>query len=376
MARQKNWSYNSYDENEDISVIGNYIWDSNSLSWIKQTAAAAGGGGPVSIADGADTAEGSTTDVAWVSGAGTVISLLKTIASTGASSGLTDAQLRAVAVPVSGTFFQGTQPVSGPLTDAQLRVTPVPVSGTVNVGTVPVTGPLTDAQLRVTPVPVSGTVTATGPLTDAQLRAAAVVVDNAELPAAAALSDTAGNPTTTLVGACNMVWDGAVWQRQLDNGFGVEVHLGGTVNEVLATQGAFAGTAFAWDMVLNNSGRTAKLITTGDRLHVDGSGVTQPVSGAVTAGITSIDGEGTIATAQVSVGVAAATVVAARAGRRSLLIVNHGTTDVFLGPATVTVANGILLPGVKGASISIPTTALVQGIVASGTQTVSYIEVF
>ncbi len=43
-------------------------------------------------------------------------------------------------------------PVSGPLTDAQLRATPVPVSGTV------ITGGLTDAQLRATPVPVSGTV--------------------------------------------------------------------------------------------------------------------------------------------------------------------------------------------------------------------------
>lgn len=40
--------------------------------------------------------------------------------------------------------------VDGPLTDAQLRATAVPVSG-----------PLTDAQLRATPVPVSGTVTAT-----------------------------------------------------------------------------------------------------------------------------------------------------------------------------------------------------------------------
>lgn len=54
-----------------------------------------------------------------------------------------------------------TQAVTGPLTDAQLRATPVPVSGTVTAS-----GPLTDAQLRATPVPVSGTVTAnagTGP---------------------------------------------------------------------------------------------------------------------------------------------------------------------------------------------------------------------
>ena len=41
------------------------------------------GGTPVAvtIADGADTAEGTTTDSAWSSGAGTVISLLKKIAS-------------------------------------------------------------------------------------------------------------------------------------------------------------------------------------------------------------------------------------------------------------------------------------------------------
>ncbi len=43
--------------------------------------------------------------------------------------------------------------------------------------TQPVTGPLTDTQLRATPVPVSGTVTATtGGLTDTQLRASAVPV--------------------------------------------------------------------------------------------------------------------------------------------------------------------------------------------------------
>lgn len=75
-------------------------------------------------------------------------------------------------VPVTGTFFQATQPVSGPLTDTQLRAAPVPVSGTVTVTpsgtqnvsivstiTLPVSGPLTDTQLRATPVPISGTVT-------------------------------------------------------------------------------------------------------------------------------------------------------------------------------------------------------------------------
>lgn len=68
--------------------------------------------------------------------------------STTPSSALTDAQLRATPVGVSG-----------PLTDAQIRATPLAV-----------TGPLTDAQLRALALPVSG------PLTNAQLRAAAVPV--------------------------------------------------------------------------------------------------------------------------------------------------------------------------------------------------------
>ncbi len=60
------------------------------------------------------------------------------------------------------------------LTDTQLRATPLPISGTITAtptGTqdvnlvstipVPVTGPLTDTQLRAIPVPISGTVSTT-----------------------------------------------------------------------------------------------------------------------------------------------------------------------------------------------------------------------
>jgi hypothetical protein len=62
----------------------NYVWDTGTLQWVKETqAGGGGGGGAVTIADGADVAEGTTTDVAWVAGAGTVISLLKKIASAG-----------------------------------------------------------------------------------------------------------------------------------------------------------------------------------------------------------------------------------------------------------------------------------------------------
>lgn len=158
--------------------------------------------GPVTIADGADVAEGATTDPAWVAGAGTVISLLKKIASAGGSAvsiadGADAAEGTTTDPDTANTvigrlkkivaLLTATLTVTGPLTDAQLRATPVPVSGTVTASgpltdaqlratAVPVSGPLTDAQLRATPVPVSGTVTASGPLTDAQLRASAVPV--------------------------------------------------------------------------------------------------------------------------------------------------------------------------------------------------------
>ena len=80
--------------------------------------------------------------------------------------GLTDAQLRATPVPVSGTvavtgaFFQVTQPVSGTVgVSGSVAVTgtfwqatqPVSIAGTVAVS-----GGLTDTQLRATPVAVSG----------------------------------------------------------------------------------------------------------------------------------------------------------------------------------------------------------------------------
>jgi hypothetical protein len=149
------------------------------------------------------------------------------------AAGLTDTELRATPVPVSGTFYQvtqpvsgtfwqTTQPVSGPVTDAQLRATALPVSGTFYQATQPVsaaslplpTGAATEVTLalikaktdnidvllstRTKPAdtqavsgtfwqatqPVSGTFwqatqPVSGPLTDVQLRATAVPVRQA-----------------------------------------------------------------------------------------------------------------------------------------------------------------------------------------------------
>lgn len=67
--------------------------------------------------------------------------------------------------PLPTISLDGNGDVATPLTDTQLRASPVPVSG-----------PLTDTQLRATAVPVSG------PLTDSELRATAVPVSASSLP--------------------------------------------------------------------------------------------------------------------------------------------------------------------------------------------------
>src|SRR6185503_13808653 len=132
---------------------------------------------------------------------------------------LTDAQLRATAVPVSGTFWQTTQPVSlaalpalaagsatiGAISNTSFNVGNFPATQPVS-GTVTATGPLTDTQLRASAVPVSG------PLTDTQLRASAVPVSGtffqatqpvslATLPALAAGANTIGAISNTAFGA-------------------------------------------------------------------------------------------------------------------------------------------------------------------------------
>ncbi len=117
---------------------------------------------------------------------------------------LTDDELRATPVPVSGAFYPVTQPVSGTvtvnvgLTDTQIRATPLPVSGTFWQATQPVSGnvavsgsvavtgsfyqatqPVSIASMPSTPVTGTfwqATQPVSGPLTDTQIRATALPV--------------------------------------------------------------------------------------------------------------------------------------------------------------------------------------------------------
>lgn len=95
-----------------------------------------------------------------------------------------------------------------------------------------------------------------------------------------------------------------------------------------------------------------------------------------TINVSTVPVAASIAVGQVSVAVTATLIVAARAARRGVTVMNEGATDVRIGDSGVTTATGLLLFGQKGSGVIIDGGAAIYGIVASGTQSVSYLEAY
>lgn len=294
-----------------VSSTGSWVPDGGSIGFMQMPDA-----GPLEV--------GGSLTVVQATGSNLHVAV-DSMPSTAVTGPLTDAQLRALAVPVSAaalplpsgastsalqstgnaslSSLDGKAPVLGqsvmtgsmPVVIASNQ-SAVPVSGTVtaNAGTgtmtvgqatgtnlhvvvdsapsTAVTGPLTDAELRAVPVPVSGAVTATvsqatgtnlhvvvdsapstavtGPLTDAQLRAVAV-------PVSGTITANAGSGTMAVSAASLPLPSGASTAAK-QPALGTA---GSASADVLTVQGVASMTA----------------------LKVDGSAVTQPVSGTVTA---------------------------------------------------------------------------------------------
>lgn len=66
------------------------------------------------------------------------------------------------------------------------------------------------------------------------------------------------------------------------------------------------------------------------------------------------------------------TIAAARETRKSILVVNRGAVDIYIGTGSVTTSNGFLLRQNDG--IKLETTAEVKGITASSSSTAHYTE--
>lgn len=101
------------------------------------------------------------------------------------------------------------------------------------------------------------------------------------------------------------------------------------------------------------------------RLHDNGDG-TYSLSSAVGT----MKGAANVSVGQVTAG-AAATLVVARPTRRGVLIKNLDTSlTAYIGPATVTAANGLELKA--GESVVVSWTGLIQRFAASGSPVVAF----
>jgi hypothetical protein len=260
-------------------------------------------------------------------------------------------------VAVTGTFWQATQPVSGPLTDAELRATAVPVSLTSTT----VTGTVAVAQSGSWAVTLGAGSAAVGTVavTDSagsSLTANATVPTGADIPGA-----TSGLFSKSVIcfgdGSGDNNWR-QVNNNDPDNYLPVlaQIAVNGeaiNLNNPLPVQ-LYVGGAEALASATTTPGSSAR-----------GLVVRQPEPQTLTAG-------------QVSVATTAGgtQIVAARSGRRAVVVTQHGTTAVYLGPTGVTTSTGLLLTGTAGAIQVLPGGAAVFGITASGSQTVSFAEVY
>lgn len=215
--------------------------------------------------------------------------------------------------PVVIASDQAAVAVSGPLTDTQLRATPVPISGTVtaNAGTGTQDVSVQNASLAVTGtffqatqpisiaavVPVSdngGSLTVDGPLTDVQLRATPVPVfiDNesisvtadTEFPPAVALSDTTANPTTTNVGSLLEGFNGTTWDRLRTD---TALQGNGANDTVVGVLAAGSGPGFSIRMNPTNLGTAVNSAST---FNIDGANSTTIAVSTTTTGTFIIEG--------------------------------------------------------------------------------------
>ncbi len=217
-------------------------------------------------------------------------------------------------LPVSGTFFQAIQPVSGtvtatgPMTNTELRASPVSVSGTFFQATQPVSGTVNSTQSGTWNVATVTTIT--NPVTVA----AGTNLNTALLATQAGTTD--GTHKTQIVdGSGNVIGSNA-----------------NALNVYLASVTANSGTNL-------NTGNITVTRFTGGSLMANG---------------------------QVAATNVAATLVAARALRRSVTIRNlDATNSGYVGLATIATTNGMLIQALE--SMSVDFTGLIQVITATGT---------
>jgi hypothetical protein len=78
---------------------------------------------------------------------------------------------------------------------------------------------------------------------------------------------------------------------------------------------------------------------------------------------------------QITIAATATLIRSTNANRSAIVVVNHGSTNVFIGfTNAVTTSTGVMLVGIPGSSLTFQTRSDIYGIAASGTQAISFYE--
>jgi len=234
----------------------------------------------------------------------------------------------------------------------------------------PVTGPLTDTQLRATAVPVSGTVTASGPLTDAQLRASAVPVSAASLPLPAGAATeatlstingkvTACNTGAVTVSASALPTGAATSAAQLPDGHNVTVD-NASIPITAAALPLPSGAATAANQLADGHNVTVDNASGAAAVNVQDGGNSLTVDNTVL----SVVGGGTEATAQrVTIATDSTGVLSVddnggtlTVDNAALSVVGGGTQATALRVTVATDSTGVLSVDDNGASLTVDGT--------------------
>lgn len=92
--------------------------------------------------------------------------------------------------------------------------------------------------------------------------------------------------------------------------------------------------------------------------------------------VVAVNSPTSIAAGQGTISTTAASLVAARAARKTITIENTSAVAFYVGPTGVTATTGLLVPGVVGASVTVDSAAAFFAITASGSATASFLETF
>lgn len=289
------------------------------------------------------------------------------------------------------TLGQATSANSVPVVIASDQ-SAIPISGTVSIGS----GPFAVTQSGTWNINnISGTVSLpTGAATESTLS-----TFSAKLPSAVALSDTLSNPTTVLVGAALLGWDGAgsQWVRIRDGGLsdGSTNHSTGVL-QVQSHPSWYNGST--WDRARGNStdgllvnlGANNDVTVTGtvaatqsgtwNITNISGT-VSLPTGAATETSLSSLLGKFTSSTStlsNVSASASSVTVLASNASRKSAVLYNDSTVTCYIkfGSTASATSFTYLLPA--GSTLIIDAspvyTGIITGIWASATGTMRVTE--